>query len=64
MSKVEDKTVKHSVLKNIRKRFQIKGYTIPILFFLVVLILESCATHYKHRKYKHVPCPCETEQRR
>jgi len=64
MSKVENKVIRHSALKQILKQFPLNGFAIPLLVLLIILTLESCAIHYKHRKIKHVPCPCETEYRR
>jgi len=64
MSTFTDKDFKHSALKQIFKLSQLKLFTISLCFLLLVLILESCATHYKHRKIKQVPCPCESQQNR
>jgi len=64
MSKAEDKIIKHSAPKRIRRRFQLKGFVLPLVVFLLLLALESCTAHYKYRRNKKIPCPCETEYRR
>jgi len=64
MSKAEDKIIKHSAPKRIRSRFQLKGFALPLVVFLLLLALESCTAHYKYRRNKKIPCPCETEYRR
>lgn len=57
-----DKINKRSFLKDILRQFHLKRSAIFIMLLLFVLIVEGCATHYKHRKMKSIPCPCEKEQ--
>jgi hypothetical protein len=64
MSKVEDTGKKNSVLKQIFNRLQLKGIIISLSLLLLVLTIDSCATQYKHRKFKSIPCPCETRYKR
>jgi len=41
-----------------------KGFTILLIFSLLIVAAGSCATTNKHKKIKAVPCPCETRYRR
>jgi len=40
--------------------FHLKGFTISLIFALLIVAAGSCATTNKHKKIKAVPCPCET----
>lgn len=64
MIQVHDENIVHSVLHKIFKRLIVRGLIISLLFLLLVVTTDSCATDYKHRKIKSIPCPCETRNKR
>lgn len=35
-----------------------------IIIFLMIALTAGCATQHKFKKFKPVPCPCETENKR
>lgn len=54
---MNDKQLKHMI-----RRRKMRGILLSVIVALLILTTESCATHYKHKKIKAVPCPCEKEQ--
>jgi hypothetical protein len=35
-----------------------------IIILLIMIFSAGCATSYKHKRLKEIPCPCEIENRR
>jgi hypothetical protein len=54
----------HLCQKHISVFFTKCADKIIILSLMVLIIGASCATQHKYRKYKAIPCPCETQQKR
>jgi hypothetical protein len=64
MCKAEKKDNSHSTANLIFRTFKGREFAFSMILFLLLLIIESCATNNKHGKHRQVPCPCETERYR
>lgn len=64
MIKAEKKELRRWGLKQVFKGLLKNGTVLTLLLLLFAISMESCATHYKshykHKKIKAIPCPCES----